>query len=84
VNHALRLPKSKKYLVTDKNLIPTGELKSVKGSDLNFGEFTDIKEVLDKHIDGASFKGLDHAFTIENKTNSDKVKLAAELRYNNT
>ena len=63
--HALRLPNSFKYLATNNSLIPTGELKPIEGTQLDFIEFTDLKEVLDKNIEGGSFKGLDHAFTIK-------------------
>jgi galactose mutarotase-like enzyme len=87
-NHSLRLKNSRWYLETDNNLIPTGVLNSVKGTDLDFlAEFTELGDILDSKIAGASFKGIDHALTIEGQKDilaPEKVKLAAELRHGNT
>jgi aldose 1-epimerase len=65
-NHALRLKNSRWYLEADADLIPTGSMKSVKNTALDFtDDFTDLKHVLNKNVAGSYFKGLDHAYTIE-------------------
>jgi aldose 1-epimerase len=65
LGHHLAIPASK-FTPVDKTLIPTGELKSLDGSPLDFRNSTAIGERIDKNDEQLKFgKGYDHNFCID-------------------
>ena len=86
-NHYLQLF-SQHYLPTDKEGIPTGDIKPTFGSCLNFNEPTQLKAVLsDQHEQILLANGIDHCFTLDNDESTHNLngkvginnRLAAKL-----
>lgn len=78
LNHALRL-NADKYTPTDDTLIPTGEIASVEGTDLDFRKFTRIGKRV-KNFDEKPSIGYDHNFVLNAKEEGKNQGLAAILR----
>jgi len=76
LDHELKL-EADHYTPVDETLIPTGEIKSVEGTPLDFREFHKIGERVDQLNDKPG-KGYDHNFTLNNQ--SGKLALAATVR----
>lgn len=66
LNHELQLS-ANEYLPTNETLIPTGELRSVKGTHFDFNRAHRIGEQLLQDEDQKRAKGYDHAFTLPNE-----------------
>jgi aldose 1-epimerase len=72
-DHVLTL-NADKYLPVDATLIPTGELKSVKGTAMDFTSPARIGARLNE-VDGGGVKGYDHCYVLNPRT--DPVKQTA-------
>jgi aldose 1-epimerase len=72
-NEVLQLD-ADKYLPSDSTLIPTGEMKSVKGTPMDFTSPFAIGARL-KEVDGGGVKGYDHCYVLNPR--SDPLKQAA-------
>jgi aldose 1-epimerase len=57
-----------KYVVVNENLIPTGELRPVEGTPMDFTTMHTIGERIDQ-VEG----GYDHTYVLNNKGQMDKV-----------
>ncbi len=67
-----------KVLVVDKNMLPTGEIKSVKNSPLDFTEWKMVSEDFDKEQTGFSFfSGYDNCYVLGE---SGRMKKAAAVK----
>ncbi len=78
LDHVLKL-NADKFTPVDETLIPTGELKSVEGTELDFRKATKIGKRIDTLTDTAAI-GYDHNFVLnEPETNDSKYRLAAVL-----
>lgn len=77
LDHTLWL-KSSYYAATDKNLIPTGELKSVSNTSFDFNQAQSIGARLLEDTDQKFAKGYDHAFTFDLQ-DCDGITPVAEL-----
>ncbi len=71
LNHEVKLFSSS-YLVSDSNLIPTGELRPVKGTPFDFT----TRKAIGKDI-GATGGGYDHCFTVDGEIG--KLRPCAEV-----
>lgn len=78
LNHLLRL-NADRYTPTDDTLIPTGEITSVEGTDLDFRKLTRIGKRV-KNFDEQPSLGYDHNFVLNAKPEDKKMNLAAVLR----
>ena len=56
-----------KYLPTDDGLIPTGEVKSVEGTPLDFTTAKPIGQDIDKVAEPQFHGGYDHCFVLADK-----------------
>ncbi|GAA4428477.1 aldose epimerase family protein [Bremerella cremea] len=74
-DHVLKL-EADKYLPVDENLIPTGDLASVKGTPMDFTSFKAIGKDIQKT--GGDPVGFDHCFVLSDQT--DKLALAATVK----
>jgi aldose 1-epimerase len=72
-DHVLTL-NADKYLPVDSTLIPTGELKPVKGTSMDFTSPARIGARLNE-VDGGGVKGYDHCYVLNSRT--DPLKQAA-------
>lgn len=82
LNHELKLF-SDKFTPTDNESIPTGEVYDVKGTPMDFTEFTRIGERIEVDYDQLLFaNGYDHNWIL--KDQGDKLKKAAEVIDNNS
>ncbi len=81
LNHQLKLV-ADNYTPTDETLIPTGEIKSVKGTPLDFTTFKKIGARIDQLTETGA-KGYDHNFVLNPKPLKEGAKgqpLVATLR----
>ena len=77
LNHELML-NADRFTPVDKNLIPTGELRPVKGTPLDFTASTRVGARIDDHYEQLVLgHGYDHNFVINRK--SDGLELAARV-----
>lgn len=74
-DHLLKL-EADKYLPVDENLIPTGDLATVKGTPMDFTSFKAIGKDIQKT--GGDPVGFDHCFVLSDQT--DKLALAATVK----
>lgn len=78
LDHVLRI-NADQYTPVDDTLIPTGEIKSVEGTVLDFRKLTRIGKRIDSLTDTAAL-GYDHNFVL-NEPDSDKpLRVAATLK----
>jgi aldose 1-epimerase len=78
LDHVLKL-NADKYTPVDDTLIPTGELKSVEGTELDFREPTKIGKRIDSLTDTSAL-GYDHNFVLNDPEKKDaKYRQAAVL-----
>lgn len=78
LNHALQI-NAESYTPTDENLIPTGKIESVEGTDLDFRKYTRIAKRV-KNFDEKPEIGYDHNFVLKPKPEGKKMGFAAALR----
>lgn len=78
LKHLLRI-NADKYTPTDETLIPTGEIASVEGTDVDFRKMTRIGKRV-KNFDEKPELGYDHNFVLNAKEDDKKMVLAAVLR----
>lgn len=78
LNHQLRI-NADKYTPTDDTLIPTGEIASVEGTDLDFRKMTRIGKRI-KNLDDTPALGYDHNYVLNPKEEGKKMVFAAALR----
>jgi aldose 1-epimerase len=77
LNHLL-LIQAKKFTTVDNGLIPTGELRDVKGSPFDFSTLTKIGKMIDADDDQLKKgKGYDHNWVLDKKDND--LTLAAKV-----
>jgi aldose 1-epimerase len=76
LKHELQID-ADKYLPVDETMIPTGELKSVADSPLDFRQFVAIGKRI-AELEGSAAKGYDHCFVL--KPASGGLVLAATVR----
>ena len=67
-----------KFLPVDATLIPTGELKSVKGTPMDFTSPAQIGARLNE-VDGGGVKGYDHCYVLNPRTDPLKQTVAARV-----
>ncbi|MFN9721260.1 MAG: aldose epimerase family protein [Planctomycetota bacterium] len=77
LDHVLRL-NADRYTPTDDTLIPTGEIASVEGTDLDFRQRTRIGDRIES-IGKTAAIGYDHNFVLNPKEDDKKLNLAAAL-----
>ncbi len=77
LDHVLRLNASQ-YTPTDDTLIPTGEIASVEGTDLDFRKRTRIGDRIES-IGKTAAIGYDHNFVLNPKEEGKKLNSAAAL-----
>ena len=78
LDHMLQI-NADKFTPTDDTLIPTGELKSVEGTELDFRKSTRIGDRIDPLTDTAAI-GYDHNFELNAAKEEGKQRLAAVLK----
>ncbi len=78
LDHVLRL-NADKYTPVDDTLIPTGELKSVEGTELDFRKPTKIGKRIDPLTDTAAI-GYDHNFVLNDAEQGKPYRFAASLK----
>ena len=78
LDHVLRI-NAKQYTPTDDTLIPTGEQKSVEGSELDFRKPTRIGKRIDSLTDTAAL-GYDHNFVLNEPKDGQEYRFAAMLK----
>jgi aldose 1-epimerase len=79
LNHEIMI-NADRFTPVDKNLIPTGELRPVKGTPLDFTKPTKIGARIDDNYDQLALAhGYDHNFVLNNKPNQNGLKLAARV-----
>ncbi|MEE2641990.1 MAG: aldose epimerase family protein [Planctomycetota bacterium] len=78
LNHQLRL-NADKYTPIDDTLIPTGEIASVEGTDLDFRKMTRIGKRV-KNYDDTPAIGYDHNYVLNPRGEGKKMVFAAALR----
>ena len=78
LDHVLML-NADKYTPTDDTLIPTGEIKSVEGTELDFRKPTKIGKRIDSLTDTAAL-GYDHNFVLNPPKGDSKLYFAGNLR----
>jgi aldose 1-epimerase len=79
LNHEIMI-NADRFTPVDKNLIPTGELRSVKGTPLDFTKPTRIGARIDDNYEQLVFAGgYDHNFVINSKPDQNGEKLAARV-----
>ncbi|HME34628.1 MAG TPA: aldose epimerase family protein [Candidatus Sulfotelmatobacter sp.] len=79
LNHELML-NADRFTPVDKNLIPTGELRPVKGTPLDFTTSTRVGARVDDSYDQMVLAhGYDHNWVINRKSNDDGLVLAARV-----
>jgi aldose 1-epimerase len=79
LNHELML-NADRFTPVDKNLIPTGELRPVKGTPLDFTTSTKVGARIDDSYDQMVLgHGYDHNWVINRKSNDDGLVLAARM-----
>lgn len=78
LNHQLRL-NADKYTPVDENLIPTGKIESVEGTDIDFRKMTRIGKRV-KNYDEKPTLGYDHNFVLNPKDEGKAMNFAAGLR----
>ncbi len=79
LNHEIMI-NADRFTPVDKNLIPTGELRPVKGTPLDFTTPTRIgARIDDKYEQLVLGHGYDHNFVINSKPNQNGMKLAARV-----
>ena len=77
LNHVLRL-NADNYTPCDETSIPTGEIESVEGTDLDFRKRTKIENRIES-IGATPAIGYDHNFVLNEKPADAKLNLAAVL-----
>jgi aldose 1-epimerase len=78
LDHVLTLH-AKQFTPVDKSLIPTGELRDVAGTPMEFTSATAIGKRIDESYDQLVFgKGYDHNFVISRAGSGNGLTLAAE------
>lgn len=77
--HAL-LVNADNYTPTDDSLIPTGEIKSVEGTPLDFRKMTQIGKRI-KELDDTPAIGYDHNFVLNENKTKNKLNVAALLHH---
>ena len=77
LGHVLRI-NADKYTPTDDTMIPTGELASVEGTDLDFRKRTPIGKRIESFGKTAAI-GYDHNFVLNERPAEAKMTLAAAL-----
>ena len=77
LNHKIMI-NANKYTPTDDTLIPTGELKNVKGTPLDFTKAHAIGDNLSK-LTGPAPQGYDHNFVLNKSRNAKTPTLAARV-----
>jgi aldose 1-epimerase len=79
LNHELML-NADRFTPVDKNLIPTGELRPVKGTPLDFTTSTKVGARIDDSYDQMVLgHGYDHNWVINRKSKDDGLVLAARM-----
>lgn len=78
LDHTLQL-NADEFTPTDETLIPTGELKSVEGTELDFRKATRIGDRIDPLTDTGAI-GYDHNFVLKPPAEEGKHRLAAILK----
>jgi len=79
LNHEIMI-NADRFTPVDKNLIPTGELRPVKGTPLDFTTSTKIGARIDDGYDQMVLgHGYDHNFVIDPKPDQNGLKLAARV-----
>ena len=79
LNHELML-NADRFTPVDKNLIPTGELRPVKGTPLDFTTSTKVGARIDDAYDQMVLgHGYDHNWVINRKSKDDGLVLAARM-----
>lgn len=78
LNHALKL-NADHYTPVDDTLIPTGEIKSVEGTELDFRKMTRIGKRIDPLTDTAAI-GYDHNFVLNKAQGENGYRFAALLK----
>ncbi|HKW76704.1 MAG TPA: aldose epimerase family protein [Terriglobales bacterium] len=69
-----------RFTPVDKNLIPTGELRAVKGTPLDFTKSTKIGAHIDDNYEQLVLgHGYDHNFVLNDKPDQNGLKLAARV-----
>jgi aldose 1-epimerase len=77
LNHELMI-NANRFTPVDSGLIPTGELRSVKGTPMDFTQSTDIGTRIDQQDEQLTLgKGYDHNWVLNN--NTGKLALAARV-----
>ena len=78
LNHLLQI-NSKKFAIVDDESIPTGELREVNGTPLDFTKFRRLADDINNDFDQLKkTKGYDHSFLLDKKT--DGIEKAAILK----
>ena len=79
LNHEITI-NADRFTPVDKNLIPTGELRPVKGTPLDFTTATRIGAHIDENYDQLVLgHGYDHNFVLNQKPNENGLVLAARV-----
>ena len=79
LNHEVMI-NADRFTPVDKNLIPTGELRPVKGTPLDFSKPTRVGARIDDNYDQLSLAGgYDHNFVINRKSGDKGLTLAARV-----
>ncbi|NNE00289.1 MAG: galactose mutarotase [Pirellulaceae bacterium] len=78
LDHTLKL-NADTFTPVDDTLIPTGEIKTVEGTELDFRKPTKIGKRIDPLTDTAAI-GYDHNFVLNKPAEKDKPTLAAVLK----
>jgi aldose 1-epimerase len=79
LNHEIMI-NSNRFTPVDKNLIPTGELRPVKGTPFDFTTPTRVGARIDDNYEQLVLgHGYDHNFVINRKSNDDGLTLAARV-----
>jgi aldose 1-epimerase len=78
LNHEIMIH-ADRFTPVDKNLIPTGELRPVKGTPLDFATSTRIGARIDDNYEQLVLHGYDHNFVINRKAGENALVLAARV-----
>ena len=79
LDHMLRL-NADRYTPTDDTLIPTGEIASVEGTELDFRKVKRIGKDIDPLTDTGAL-GYDHNFVLNEPEDGERYRLAAFLKH---
>ncbi|MCR4964980.1 MAG: galactose mutarotase [Bacteroidales bacterium] len=84
LDHELRLYENS-FLVTDEDLIPSGEMRSVEGTPMDFREEKLIGKEIRTDYEPLRFgKGYDHCWVLERDEEDKEVSMAAVLSHEGT